>query len=74
MAKPPAGIGGDFPEAAPAELEAEPAVDAGHLAKEEALRAFFAAGKSGDMKAAAEHFQAAYDLCASSGAEEMPVE
>lgn len=74
MAKPPAGIGGDFPEPPPVEIEADPAADAGHMAKEEALRAFFAAGKKGDMAAAAQHFQTAYDLCASAQAEEAPEE
>ncbi len=78
MAKSPAGIGGDFPEPMPMESEEEPAADASHMAKMEALRAFFAAGKKGDMAAAAQHFQTAYDLCASSqpeeAMEEMPVE
>lgn len=68
----PAGIGGDYPEPTPVEPE-DPAVDAGQMAKEEALRAFFAAGKKGDMAAAAQHFQTAYDLCAEAKApEEMP--
>lgn len=70
----PAGIGGDYPEPTAVEPE-EPVVDAGHMAKVEALRAFFAAGKKGDMEAAAEHFQTAYDLCASGGEpEEIAVE
>lgn len=68
MPKAPAGIGGDYPEPASAELEEAP-LDAGHMAKEEALRAFFAAGKKGDMAAAAQHFQTAYDLCAGAGGE-----
>jgi hypothetical protein len=68
----PAGIGGDYPEPTPVEPEEAP-LDAGHMAKVEALRAFFAAGKKGDMEAAAEHFQTAYDLCKEAKAPE-PIE
>ena len=72
MAK--ARIGGEF--GLEEGLAAEPApMDLDHEAKVSALRDFFAAGKKGDMEAAANAFQTAYDICAASKAEEpLPVE